>query len=324
MGWMNAFTDFAGPGTRLAPSAGPAKRRNLSASPVRATALGGTSTEERLLAQYRARNGVLDRVFYHVEPEDEARVVCCDHQQGSIIVVHPDWKRDLSPFPDPVAFLADPVANEVIAISIAGVGSSAIGAVALARDVATVKDGPVAAIVSGYGLDDVMYEGLGGWFYLRETNRLDFALEQAGAMLARLSLVPPLATRIEVMDSIGSGPDLFTLKCLLRTRHLGHLQWLVGHSKGNLLISSAISELIMEQADLRAGLQDVRIVLLSALSALPADIGLQHQAIGSMDVLGWVNSRLNIDHVLVPGAMHHLNRRLPYHLDAQAQLSRIA
>ena len=113
---MNAFTDFAGPGTQPTPSTGPATPRNRFASPVCATAFGGTSTEERLLAQYRARNGMLDRLFYHVEPEDEARVVRCDHQQGSIIVVHPDPKRDLGCFPDPVAFLADPAADEVIAI----------------------------------------------------------------------------------------------------------------------------------------------------------------------------------------------------------------
>jgi len=46
--------------------------------------------------------------------------------------------------------------------------------------------------------------------------------------------------------------------------------------------------------------------------------------IGGLDGLGWVNSRLNVQHTLVPGAMHHLNRAIPHYLDAQAQLSAVA
>ncbi|MBV9247683.1 MAG: hypothetical protein JO227_00345 [Acetobacteraceae bacterium] len=173
-------------------------------------------------------------------------------------------------------------------------------------------------------MDDVVYEGLGGWFCLRETNRLDFAIEQFSNVLSKASLLPALKTRCEVMDSIGSGPDLFTLKCLLRSKRLHQLRWLVGHSKGNLLISTAISELELEGLNLAKTLAEVRIVLLSALSAVPADAGQQHQIIGNMDVLGWTNSRINVQHTLVAGAMHHLNRNLPYHLNAQEQLRRIS
>jgi hypothetical protein len=44
-----------------------------------------------------------------------------------------------------------------------------------------VSNGPAAAVVSGYGLNDVVSEGLGGWFCLRETNRLEFDVEQGKA-----------------------------------------------------------------------------------------------------------------------------------------------
>jgi hypothetical protein len=247
-----------------------------------------------------------------------------DHQRGSIILVPPNKEDRLLYFADPVEFLDDAsVCENVIGLSVAGVGSSPIGAVALARDVATVKQGPVAAIVSGYGVDDVVYEGLGGWFFLRETNRLEFAIEQVANALSRVSMLPQVATTIEVMDSIGSGPDLVNLKSIIRSQHLKRLRWLVGHSKGNLLISSAISELAIEGAELSSTLAEVRIVFLSALSALPQGVGSQYQIIGDMDVLGWVNSRLNIGHKLVPGAMHHLNRGLPFHLNAQQELALI-
>ena len=280
--------------------------------------------EEQMLEVLRQRNGALDRIFYHVEPQDEARVTQMDHQSGSIIVVPPEREDRLLYFADAVEFLDDAsVCENVIGISLAGVGSSPIGAVALARDVATVKQGPVAAIVSGYGVDDVVYEGLGGWLFLRETNRLEFAIEQVTNALSKVATLPQVKTTIEVMDSIGSGPDLVNLKSIIRSHHVKRLRWLVGHSKGNLLISSAISELAMEGTDLSSTLAQIRIVLLSALSALPQDVGLQYQIIGDMDVLGWVNSRLNIGHKLVHGAMHHLNRELPFHLNAQQELALI-
>jgi hypothetical protein len=282
-----------------------------------------TPVEERALALYRERNGILDRIFYNVEPEDEARVIALDHEQGSIILVDPDPAKDLRYFHDPVEFLQDGAADEVGAISIAGVGSSPIGAVGLARDVATVKKVPVAGIVSGYGVDDVVYEGLGGWICLRETNRLEFMAQRVTNSVAMLAGLPPLETAISLMDSIGSGPDLFTLKCLLRSRRPRKLGWLVGHSKGNLLIASAIAELVMEGADLQARLADVRIVLFSALSALPEGIGRPHQIIGTIDMLGWINSRLHVPCKLVQGAMHHLNPTIPFALLAREELGLI-
>jgi hypothetical protein len=308
-------------GQTLAPSAPMLVERILSLS--LANISEKRPVEKQLLDLYRWRNGALDRVFYHVEPGDEAHVVQKEHHRGSVIVVPPD-SFELRFYDDAVEFLDDKqVCEKVIGISVAGVGSSPIGAAALARDVATVKKGPVAAIVSGYGVDDVVYEGLGGWFFLRETNRLEFTTEQVANLLSLVARIPPIATSIEVMDSIGSGPDLVNLKSIIRSGHLKSLQWLVGHSKGNLLISSAISELVMEGSSL-ASLANVKMVLLSALSALPPRIGKQYQVIGNMDLLGWVNSRINIEHKLIHGAMHHLNRNLPYHLNAQDVLSAIA
>jgi hypothetical protein len=172
-------------------------------------------------------------------------------------------------------------------------------------------------------MDDALYEGLGGWLFLRETNRFEFAAEKFANSAAMLANLPPAKTQIEMMDSMGSGPDLVTLKCLLRSRRLPALGWLVGHSKGNLLISSAISELVMEGFDVRAALAEVRIVLFSALSALPDNVGRQHQIIGNLDLLGWLNSRPNVAHKLVDGAMHHLNPNIPFAMPARKELALI-
>jgi len=80
--------------------------------------------EEQILELLRQRNGALHRIFYNVEPEDDARVVQKHHQRGSIIVVPPDKDRDLLCFADAVEFLDNvPVCENVIGISVAGVGS---------------------------------------------------------------------------------------------------------------------------------------------------------------------------------------------------------
>jgi len=47
---------------------------------------------------------------------------------------------------------------------VTGVGSSALGSVAFAWNISTALDEPVAAIVPGYGVADVIQQGLGGWF----------------------------------------------------------------------------------------------------------------------------------------------------------------
>jgi hypothetical protein len=263
------------------------------------------------------RNRLIDSIFYNVDLKDQQQVI--DHggvPQGSIILVSPDHNDALRFFPDAVEFFGDSASKDVGAVSVAGVGSSAIGAVGLARDVANATELPVAAIVSGYGMDDLLYEALGGWFFLREVNELEFLTEQ----IAQAS-VPGLFAAIETYDSVGAGPDMATAKSLLRAARLPRLQWIVGHSKGNLLISGAISELLIEGAPVK--LDTVNLVLFSALTALPPGIGRQYQFIGSLDLLGWTNSRLNIAHKLMIGAMHHLNTQLPFHMNAVEQLRAI-
>src|SRR3974390_1299529 len=48
--------------------------------------------------------------------------------------------------------------------TITGVGSSALGSAALAWDISIALEKSVLAIVSGYGVADVILQGLGGWF----------------------------------------------------------------------------------------------------------------------------------------------------------------
>src|SRR6478752_5916876 len=53
--------------------------------------------------------------------------------------------------------------RDVDIATITGVGSSALGSAALAWDISVALEKPVLAIVPGYGVADVVLQGLGGW-----------------------------------------------------------------------------------------------------------------------------------------------------------------
>ena len=284
--------------------------------------LSPNTPNQRMRALMRPRNRGLDSLFYNVAPRDEEQMLARKSApQGSIVVVKPDANQPLLFFPDVVGFLADDVHKKVGAISVAGLGSSSVGAAGLARDVANATGLPVAAIVSGYGIDDLMFEAVGGAFTLRGVNQIEFLFEQMRNSLPGIASIPGLLPMIEDYDSSGAGPDLGAAKSLLRSDRLPKLRWVVGHSKGNLVLAGALAELVAEDADYV--LDDVKIVLLSALTALPPQLGVQYQFIGSLDAFGKLNSRIGITHREVSGAMHHLNTKLPYALNVVEQIKSV-
>lgn len=62
--------------------------------------------------------------------------------------------------------------NVGVAVAIPGVGSSALGAAALGRNVADYLGQTVAVIVAGYGKSDLVADALGGWLVLEPHNQL--------------------------------------------------------------------------------------------------------------------------------------------------------
>ena len=270
-------------------------------------------------------NGNLDRFFYNLEKCDLDRVERMSGEQGSIIYVPSDRNAELVECADATELFER--FPDVGAISVAGVGSSAVGAVGLARDVADSTKLSVAAVVSGCRMLDAAWQGMGGWMFLREDNQLEFFLEKTRNTLLAAGLFPGFQPLSETWDSIGCGPDIVTLKSLLRRNQLGQgrlkgLKMVVGHSKGNLVIASALSELTLEKRLMQ--MDEVNIVLLSAVTALPPGVGRQHQYLGTMDALGILNSRIAVNYKPVPGAMHYLNRKLPFHLDARTAVGEAA
>lgn len=178
-------------------------------------------------------------------------------------------------------------------LSVTGVGSSALGSVAFAWDISKALGEPVAAIVPGYGIADVLYQALGGWFVFGPQSL--FLKTSAQAMIARLA--PGMANigRRLMLSApghaeTGEGGALFqrgfgssdVLAAILK--QVPAVERLFGHSKGALVIQNA---LIDAEESLIARLHIATFGCAIATRSPPARL---LQFLGMLDWLGWLNS----------------------------------
>lgn len=276
------------------------------------------------LESFRQRNALLDALFYDVSviaPDEAAAISPWLAAEGAVIIVPPSGAGPLTLCRSIDDFAAR--SGTVAALAVAGVGSSALGSAAFARNVADAIRAPVAAVVSGYGLADLLTEALGGFFWFGTLNGLRHGFEG----LDKTS-VP--ATSIEATSSstddllLRTSRDTATVFSLLSDERF-RFSYLIGHSKGNLVISEALYALVRRDAE-RAGViaESTKILTVSARIAMPPRFPSVVDIIGHLDWFGGLNSRLDIrpDH-LVPGAWHHTNTELPAHLPVTATLREV-
>ncbi|PWR19265.1 hypothetical protein [Zavarzinia aquatilis] len=251
-----------------------------------------------LLEPLRKRNAYFDTKYYNVENLTAAEVETLAPRlakEGMILLVPPSGTAPVRHFPDVDAFVAAGGAD-VRAVTVSGVGSSALGSAALARDVADAVGAPVAAVVAGYGASDVVTEGLGGYFLFGAANRLRYLLDLWGI---KMPVVPPdTADGSSHTDFLAHwNPDVAALAALLADARLS-FTLLVGHSKGNLVISEALNSLQVHHPEALHKLEhQANIVTLSAIVEMPGKIW-TYDVIGMADALGALNS--------VPGIMPDL------------------
>ena len=291
------------------------------------------------VSAWRAANASLDSVFYDVgalSAEERAVVSAHTEPEGSVLVVYPVAVRRPIVECTPKAFVEQqraPDHDAVETVVVAGVGSTAVGTAALARNVADTTGRPVAGIVSGYGLSDVISEAMSGFFVLGAKN----AMRQAFAKLLDASGVSDhvrddrthadLKARLAgtgVLDEFVYGsPDSTTLLYLLMT--LGPaITLLVGHSKGNLSIENALEGVLSapHAADAPVN-RDICIVTLGAVIDFPSEFRNVHQFLGDVDALGLVNSRPCVPFERVPQTWHSLNEVLPGHMTVSDVLRKV-
>lgn len=281
-------------------------------APVRNTALEG----------FRRRNTWLDAVFYDVSAissEEAAGLVPWLAAEGAVLVVPPSGQGAVEVHAgiDDFAKRAGP---PVSALAIAGVGSSALGGAALARNVADATGAPVAAVVSGYGVSDVLTEALGGWFWFGTINRLRHSLE----VVAGAASTTSGSQSLDRLSESYASRDTLTVAALLSDARFD-FRLLVAHSKGNLVMAEALFAAERVLAARGAALpEDLLVVTLGAVITMPRSCRRVVDVMGVWDGLGRANSRpdLRVD-VPVAWAGHHTNTEIPGHVCVRTVLATI-
>ncbi|WP_422030492.1 hypothetical protein [Reyranella sp.] len=266
------------------------------------------------LDSLQRRNAILDAVFYDIgviTPEETKGLAFWLAREGAILFVTPSGQEPLQLFLTTDEFFSK---NDkaAAALVVAGVGSSALGAAAFARNVADALGEPVVAVVSGYGLADVLTEAMGGFFLFGGLNSLRHLFEP----LDMLSKTFTWTERWSELDKgarwARSSKDTETVIALLKDQRFG-APLLVGHSKGNLVLSEALYAIAGEDEALAGAMgKKLRIVTISAKIGMPPHFPNVLDVMGAWDWFGALNSRPDIPaEYTVPRAWHSTNRDFP-------------
>jgi hypothetical protein len=213
--------------------------------------LQNTWSNSRLsfVSAWRRFNTSLDFVFYDIgalSAHEREEVSNHTSPLGEILVVHPRRANTPLQHYTSLEFVQKQKAatdETVSTLVVAGVGSSALGTACLARDIADYLGKPVAGIVSGFGLADVMTEALGGWFVFGAAN----ALRDGLARTLQSTGIDDHVRHQKSHEAIkkhfkqqGLNPEFFiygnpaSTALLFLLSELGpKIKVLVGHSKGN-------------------------------------------------------------------------------------------
>lgn len=294
-----------------------------------------------LISSLRFANTLIDIVFYDVtafhramkrdgldviihDPSDpcaqfaralqEVDLGALANPEGAIVIVDASVTPHIQCFFDVSEFLlAKDGVSRIDAISVSGVGSSALGSAALAWNASNAMGKPVAAIVPGYGLADVVQQALGGFFgfgifsyWTKQPlqNALAVLLPGAASVGRTLVATAPGAKTAPTGAPVfqhGSGSSDVLHSILTNA---DHIRTLVGHSKGALVIENAIADLAEEK------LSHLRVLTFACSITERPGVGKYEQFLGTFDALGILNSAGNRPEHAVP-TWHSTNTEMP-------------
>jgi hypothetical protein len=276
---------------------------------------------EPMLRLFRLGNTAIDAMFYDVgaltttllaqhtvidtealrkapphHPQQTLDLSAATNPSGSIIIVDAGPTAIVRPpFADMkqfIDFANGPEGAPLRTLTITGVGSSAYGAVAFAWDVSKAIGEPVAAVVPGYGLADLVPQALGGWFGFGVYDAMQSAtqdwlasyaptLAMMGKELARSTPGRlPAATGAPVFRHGSAASD--DVHAILDA--VPGITRLVGHSKGALAIENALRSL----PSLRTS--GLSVVTLGCVIEEEFPQARYDQYLGWLDALGTLNS----------------------------------
>jgi hypothetical protein len=237
--------------------------------------------------------------------DPEGVILVIDAHRAPFVQRYQDVKQFLAEglkFPSTGA--ADPAAEDVEVIAVSGVGSSALGAAAFAWNVSESLRQPVAAIVPGYGLADLVPQALGGWFGFGVHDFIRRATQQI-----LLQTAPDMAKIGRRLSSTVLGDEAFRSgspesdilhEILLAAPQIKRLY---GHSKGALCIQNAVRSLPDARYD------DLHVTTFGCVvqEETAADY---NQIMGDVDGLGQLNSWGNWPEQWIK-SWHSTNSMLP-------------
>jgi len=275
-----------------------------------------TPLREAALEAFRRRNAILDGLFYdigNVANKEAMAIAPWLAREGAILIVPPTGQGSLVLCATPDDFAAAGGADLRV-LAVAGVGSSALGAAAFARNVADAFGSPVAAVVSGYGLADLLTEALGGWFWFGTLNRVRHQFEGLDAMSRALNGMESVSSTGTSLELSNISRDTTTVMALLTDPRFG-FSLLTGHSKGNLVISEALYELERRPAGKAISANEFWIVTVSAAVAMPKRYKKIIDVMGTIDGFGALNSSPGISvEKQCSMSWHHTNTEIAFHL----------
>ncbi|MEL6197311.1 MAG: hypothetical protein AAFT19_05665 [Pseudomonadota bacterium] len=282
----------------------------------------------------RGRNLVLDAASYDLPGLTAGEIAALSGatDPGAIVVAsprRPDGQSGIALYADYDSLAAAP-GPAVTQIAVAGLGASALGAGALARTLAEVTERPVAAVVAGYGQDDLLSEAMGGMVLFGAIGRVQQARQtlrrRLGQIIVEATQGPQAAAAMP--PAAFATPAVATLVRLM-SDPARRIDVVLAHSKGAIALATAYARLMRSARAAPPGAPALRraaeaqIVTVGAVTAFPEPVRWVHQVLGQLDALGALNSQRDLPHETVPMAGHHLNTALPFHLDLKPLLHRV-
>jgi hypothetical protein len=243
---------------------------------------------------------------------------------GSVIVVDANLDPYVSePYTNMGAFLDyanGPEGRTLRTLTVTGVGSSAYGSVAFAWDISEALGEPVAAIVPGYGLADVIPQALGGWYGFEMYNLLQMGTQHVLANVAPSLAVmgKDLALTTPGRQMAPTGAPVFRqgsaasddVHAILEA--VSRITRLVGHSKGALAIENALRSL---SDSARA----LAVLTFGCVIGEERQNTTYVQSLGWIDGLGILNSSGHTPD-LRPFAHHSTNTFIPLSMQVESSL----
>ncbi|MGV1828543.1 cell envelope biogenesis protein OmpA [Agrobacterium vitis] len=266
------------------------------------------------LEPWRLRNSSLDALYYDIRAltSDEAFYISDALAAEGLIMIVPPTGQGMLTLCETVDEYLLRGGREVRALAVAGIGGSAAGAAAFARNVADAIEAPVCAVVSGYGLGDVVAEALGGAFFFGPLGFLRRNFEMIDDLVGRPQFgayqrrpkpsQPPRRTSL----------DADTVQALLCHPNL-RFNLVTGHSKGNQIVAEALSAIEKEAPERLSILAErLQIITFSTRVALPTPFSPPLAIIGELDWYGELNATAPVTNIVrVARAGHSTNTSLP-------------